>query len=126
MSWRPKWWLKWQRNRRHKVANSEPVQREVAGVTHNIYPVTTGMYLAFTATDLSTADDRMAVSAWIVAESVEHYFGNTAHGLLMLLSPVLLNKLCDEVLDVSGLTVRAQEQIEKKCEPVPASDSSGT
>ena len=121
------WWRRWRRNRRLKQGFVDPVERKVEGIgAVNVVPMSTQMY--FIAGGISESDfaDKLSLWAWLGCECVVEYFGLTPVQLSNRLSPIQLVKLGAEVMDVSGLTARAQESLEKKSEPAPETDSSGT
>lgn len=121
------WFRKWRRTRRLKQGFVESVERTVDGVgVVNITPMSTQMY--FVAGGISESDfaDKLSLWAWLGCECVVEYFGLTPVQLSNRLSPIQLARLGAAVMDVSGLTARAQEAAEKKSEPAPESDFSGT
>tara|TARA_R110001592_G_scaffold350999_1_gene647808 strand:+ start:27246 stop:27620 length:375 start_codon:yes stop_codon:yes gene_type:complete len=118
---------RWRRARRLKQGFVESVERAVDGVgVVNITPMSTQMY--FIAGGISESDfaDKLSLWAWLGCECVVEYFGLTPVQLSNRLSPIQLVRLGAEVMDVSGLTARAQEALEKKSEPAPETVSSGT
>lgn len=122
-----KWFRKWRRSRRLKSGFVNSVERNVDGVgSVNVVPMTTQMYFITDGINESDFADKLSLWAWLGCECVVEYFGLTPVQLSNRLSPIQLIKLGAEVMDVSGLTARAQESLEKKSEPAPDTVSSGT
>lgn len=101
------------RQLRKRSWNPTPVDIEGFG-TVNIHPMPAALQLALVTAATST--EKITLYAWIISNCVDELRGRPPHDISMELSPTVIDRMGEAVLDVAGLTEKGREEKEKKSE----------
>lgn len=104
----------WKYNQLKKQSNSA-VEVDILGWgTVHIHPMPAALQVAV-ITDLRSTD-KITLYSWIISECVEELHGLAPFKISMDLAPVIIDRMGEAVLDVSGMTEKGQKELEKKSE----------